>query len=73
MGDSTMGDSSEPASVPARHWTMRELRSLPAEERAAILMAAAESAREEYLNNPDLTAGEVQWGGVERDDRAQAG
>jgi hypothetical protein len=50
-----------------------EFRALPRELKDVIMRAAAESAREHYLNDPELTAGEVQWGGVERDGHAQAG
>ncbi len=43
----------------AKRWTASELRKLPAEERNAILEAAAALAEEEYRNNPELTAFEV--------------
>ena len=42
-----------------RKWTAAELRKLPAEERDAILEAAATLAEEEYRNNPELTAFEA--------------
>ena len=42
-----------------RRWTAAELRRLPAEERDAILAAAAAVAVEEYCNDPALTAFEA--------------
>jgi hypothetical protein len=40
----------------ARRWTAAELRRLPAHEREAALLAAAEQAEAEYRTNPELTA-----------------
>ncbi len=40
-------------------WTAAELRRLPAEQRDAILAAAAAVAAEEYRNDPALTAFEA--------------
>lgn len=42
-----------------RLWTASELRKMPADQRDAILSAAAEAAEKEYLNNPELTAFEA--------------
>ena len=42
-----------------QHWTAAELRSLSAEERDAILAAAAELAVENYRKDPALTAFEA--------------
>lgn len=42
-----------------RTWTAAELRSLPPEQRNAILVEAAARAEAEYLNNPTLTAFET--------------
>lgn len=39
-----------------QHWTAKELLQLPADERDAILEAAALLAVDDYLNDPDLTA-----------------
>ena len=38
-----------------RPWTAAELRTLPREQRNAILAEAAARAEPEYRNNPDLT------------------
>jgi len=38
-----------------RRWTAAELRQLPAEERDAILAAAAKLAEPLYRSDPDLT------------------
>ena len=43
-----------PIADPQRRWTAAELRRLPAEERDAILAAAAAVAAEEYCNDPAL-------------------
>jgi hypothetical protein len=40
-------------------WTAKELRRLPAQQRDAILEAAAAPAEKEYRNNPQLTAFEA--------------
>ncbi len=40
-------------------WTARELRKLPAEQRDAILEAAAAAAESEYRTNTELTAFEA--------------
>ncbi len=40
-------------------WTAAELRRLPADQRDAILIAAAAAAAEEYRNDPALTAFEA--------------
>lgn len=40
-------------------WTAAELRKLPADQRDAILEAAAAQAEAEYRNNPELTAFEA--------------
>lgn len=42
-----------------RRWTASELRQLPAEERDAILSAAALLAADEYRDNADLNAFEA--------------
>lgn len=42
-----------------RRWTAAELRRLPAEERDAILAAAAALAADEYRNDRALTAFEA--------------
>jgi hypothetical protein len=39
-----------------RRWTGAELRNLPADQRNALLEAAAALAEEEYRTNPELTA-----------------
>jgi len=41
---------------PKRPWTPAELRRLPANERDAILSAAAASAQQDYQTDPQLTA-----------------
>jgi len=43
----------------ARDWTAADLRRLPAHERDAILVAAAELAVEHYTHDPQLTAFEA--------------
>jgi acyl-CoA reductase-like NAD-dependent aldehyde dehydrogenase len=48
-----------PVVDPHRRWTAAELRRLPAEERDAILAAAAARAAEEYRNDAALTAFEA--------------
>ncbi len=48
-----------PVSDPERRWTAAELRRLPAEERNAILAAAAALAADEYRNDIALTAFEA--------------
>ena len=40
---------------PARTWTAAELRTLPPEQRDAILAVAAERAAGDYNNDADLT------------------
>ena len=42
-----------------KRWTAAELRKLPAEERDAIMAAAAAVAEDEYRNNSELTAFEA--------------
>lgn len=42
-----------------KHWSVAELRKLPAHERDAILAAQAEIAEQEYRKNPELTAFEA--------------
>jgi hypothetical protein len=42
-----------------KRWTARELMRLPADQRDAILEAAAAQAEAEYRTNPDLTATEA--------------
>ena len=42
-----------------RRWTPSELRSLPREERDAIMEAAAALAEDDYRNDPALTAFEA--------------
>jgi hypothetical protein len=42
-----------------RRWTAAELRRLPADQRDAILAAAAELAAQEYRNDASLTAFEA--------------
>jgi len=42
-----------------RHWTAAELRRLPADQRDAILAAAAAEAAQEYRNDATLTAFEA--------------
>lgn len=49
---------SSPPVDQTRHWTAAELRRLPADQRDAILAAAA-TAAEEYRNDPALTAFEA--------------
>ena len=44
---------------PQHRWTAAELRRLPADERDAILAAAAALAADEYRNDPALTAFEA--------------
>ncbi len=39
----------------AKRWKASELRKLPAEQRDAILEAAAIRAEEDYRNDPELT------------------
>jgi len=48
-----------PSPPTQRHWTAAELRKLPAEERDAILAAAAALAADEYRNDAALTAFEA--------------
>jgi hypothetical protein len=43
----------------AKCWTAAEIRSLPADQRDAILAAAAELALDDYRNNASLTAFEA--------------
>ena len=43
----------------SRHWSAAELRRLPAEQRDAILAAAATQAADEYRNDAALTAFEA--------------
>ncbi len=43
----------------AGHWTAAELRRLPAAQRDAILLAAAERAEVDYRRDGDLTAFEA--------------
>ena len=43
-------------SQPARTWTAAELRRLPADQRDAVLAAAAAEAEEEYTTHANLTA-----------------
>lgn len=52
MTDQTMLDS-------PKCWTASELRKLPAEQRDAILAAAALRAENDYRNDPQLTAFEA--------------
>jgi hypothetical protein len=47
--------SPQSASVVTKNWTAAEMRKLPAEQRDAILEAAAALAEEIYRNNPALT------------------
>lgn len=47
-----------PAAGP-RRWTAKELRALPADQRDAILAAAAVQAAEDYRKDPALTAFEA--------------
>jgi len=47
-----ISDSSPPL---GKTWTAAELRKLPAEQRDAILEAAAALAEDIYRNNPELT------------------
>jgi hypothetical protein len=44
---------------PQHCWTAEELRRLPAEQRDAILAAAAVLAAEEYRSDPAMTAFEA--------------
>jgi len=48
-----------PVVDPRRRWTAAELCQLPAEERDAILAAAAALAADEYRNDATLTAFEA--------------
>ncbi len=50
---------STPTIDPSHRWTADELRRLPADQRDAILAAAAALAAEEYRNDPALTAFEA--------------
>jgi hypothetical protein len=50
---------STPSVDPTRHWTAAELRRLPADQRDAILAAAAAQAAQEYRNDAALTAFEA--------------
>lgn len=50
---------SVPSVDPTRRWTAAELRRLPADQRDAILAAAADQAAEEYRNDIALTAFEA--------------
>lgn len=50
---------SSPPVDQTRRWTAAELRRLPADQRDAILAAAAATAAEEYRNDPALTAFEA--------------
>jgi hypothetical protein len=49
----------ENAAQTHRRWTASELRKLPAQERDAILEAAALLAEAAYRNDPELTAFEA--------------
>jgi hypothetical protein len=51
--------STETTTASGKRWTASELRKLPADQRNAILEAAAAHAEAEYRNNPDLTAFEA--------------
>jgi hypothetical protein len=51
--------SIEQATGLKKRWTAVELRKLPAEQRDAILEAAARLAEPAYRNNPELTAFEA--------------
>lgn len=50
---------STPVDALPHHWAATELRRLPAEERDAILAAAAALAAEEYRKDAALTAFEA--------------
>ena len=50
---------STPPVDPTRRWTAAELRRLPADQRDAILAAAAARAAEEYRTDAALTAFEA--------------
>ena len=50
---------SVPSLIPTRPSTVTELRRLPADERDAILAAAAAIAAKEYESDPALTAFEA--------------
>ena len=50
---------STPPVDPTRRWTAAELRRLPADQRDAILAAAAAQAAEEYRTDAALTAFEA--------------
>jgi len=45
-----------PTTTTPKHWTASELRQLPADQRDAILRAAAAEAEHDYRNDPELTA-----------------
>lgn len=45
--------------MPKKTWTAAELRRLPADQRDAILAAAAAAAGELYRTNPELTGFEA--------------
>jgi len=47
--------SPDSSPLPGKTWTAAELRKLPAEQRDAILEAAAAWAAELYHNDPELT------------------
>jgi hypothetical protein len=46
---------SDQSSLLGKNWTAAQLRKLPAEDRDAILEAAAALAEELYRNDPQLT------------------
>jgi hypothetical protein len=50
---------SSPSADTTRRWTAAELRRLPADQREAILAAAADKAAEDYRNDATLTAFEA--------------
>ena len=47
--------NSDNSSLLRKNWTAAELRKLPAQERDAILAAAAALAEDLYRNDPELT------------------
>jgi hypothetical protein len=47
--------NSDSSSLPGKNWTAAQLRNMPAEQRDAILEAAAAVAEGIYRNDPQLT------------------
>jgi hypothetical protein len=56
-----------------KRWKASELRKLPAEQRDAILEAAAIQAEEDYRNDPELTLKQARFPRPGRVDRSAGG